>query len=167
MNLIKIRDGDPFDPNNWEPSDHEHRIYADESLEIYAVVDWVDYIYLCRFKWSVHVTRVHRGDKSTARHQLYLRRSVTEFWAPDGEPYESPLSGKIVRNRHRTTRTLFLHQEVMERKGDVPPSSDHNIIDHEDRDSLNCRRSNLRWLTVLDNRQNNEYRNGKFKGPSC
>lgn len=151
-NLIKIIGDDPFDPNNWVEDDHEHRIYADGSLELYAVVDGVDYTHLCRFKYCVHTFRV---DKNRMRPQLYLRRSVTEFFGSDGEPYISEYTGKLVRNRKRITRSRFLHQDVMLRKGDLPLTDEHVIIDHEDRDTLNCRRGNLNWATYSANRLNN------------
>lgn len=132
---------DPWDPNNWRPSTHEFRIYADESLDIYAVVDAKWYPHLCKYKWSIHDRRKH------LRGFTYLRRTICEFHEPDGEPYVSHFSGKVVRNRKRTVFNRFLHTEVMLLSGKEPPTPDHDEVDHFDRDPLNCREENLEWAT--------------------
>lgn len=154
--LLKINGGDMWDPNNWIPCDHEHRIYADDTLETYAIVDAIDYPYLAQFRWSLHSVKVGGEGRSTKR---YLRRCVSTFHGPDGEQYVSPIHGHVVRNRNRTQKNVFLHQEVMERKGDKPPTPRHVIIDHIDRDSMHCRRHNLEWETKSGNARNS--RNGK------
>jgi len=155
MELIAAPKGDPFDPNNWIKDDHEHRIYADETLELYAVVDWIDYIELCKYRWSVHTKNYGRYK----RPQVYLRRSVNEEIG-SARRYECFITGKILENRQRIVRTLFLHQAVMQRMRILPPSPDHNIINHRDRNSMNCRRSNLFWATHLEN-SHNRSRNGR------
>lgn len=147
-----------WDPNTWVLDQHEHRIYADETLEVYAVVDAIDYPYLSQFRWSLH-TKLERGVRGNRGTKKYLRRAVSTFHGPDGENYVSPIHGHVVRNRNRTTKNLFLHQAVMERKGDKPPTPAHKYIDHIDQDSMNCRRENLEWETKSGNTLNN--RNGK------
>lgn len=149
--LRRINGGDMWDPNNWIEDDRECRIYGNDDLSIYAVVDWVHYIHLVQFRWSVHTKYVHRGRD---RSQYYLRRNVSEFYDTDGERYESPITGKIVRNRRRVQYNVFLHQAVMDLAGIKPPTPDHKLIDHGDRDSLNCRLSNLSWVTHGENNNN-------------
>lgn len=155
--LLKVEGPDIWDPNNWDQDEHEHRIYGDQSLETYAVVDAIDYPYLCQFKWSIHTFRIgKRGSTafSNTRKKFYLRRGVSEFHGPDGERYESPFTGYVVRHRNRVQRTVFLHQEIMQRMGALPPTPKHVIIDHKDRNTWNCRRENLHWLTRSGNALN-------------
>ena len=137
-----------WDPNTWVPDQHEHRIYADETLETYAIVDAKWYPYLCRFKWSIHDKR------KAARGHIYLRRTVCVFHGPDGEPYESPTSGKIVRHRRRTVFNRFLHTEIMLLTGRLPPTPEHDEVDHVDRNQLNCLEDNLIWATRSMNVKN-------------
>lgn len=134
---------DIWDPNNWIADDYEYRIYADENdLDIYCVVDAIDYAHCAQWLWSLHSRR-----RFELKGRLYLRRVVTEFTMPDGPAYESRLSGKIVRNRHRIQYTRMLHTEIMLRTGIEPPTPDHDEVDHIDRDTKNCRRANLQWAT--------------------
>jgi hypothetical protein len=104
------------------------RIYA-QNHDMFALVDEIDYQSLVQWKWS---PKWSRGGK-----KVYLRRVLHE-------------GNRIVR----VQRTLFLHQAVMKRKGDKPPSPDHTIIDHRDGDGLNCQRENLVWATHKENRHN-------------
>jgi HNH endonuclease len=154
--LLRLEGPDIWDPNTWVPDEYEHRIYGDETLERYAIVDAIDYPYLCQFKWSVHSVNYGALGTGRARKKFYLRRGVSEFYDSDGEPYESPITGKIIRNRRRVQRTEFLHQAVMRRMGIEPPTANHVIIDHRDRDTMNCRRSNLYWETHAGNQLNVE-----------
>lgn len=125
-------------------------------------MDAIDYPYLCRFKWSIHsinIGKKNRGVLENTRKKLYLRRGVSEFYGPDGEPYESPHTGYIVRHRRRVQRTEFLHQAVMRRMGIKPPTPKHTIIDHKDRNTWNCRRTNLHWQTHSGNTLNADRNN--------
>jgi hypothetical protein len=129
-----------WDPRTWRTDDHEYRIYSSWDIEgVYAIVDAIDYPYLSQYLWSIH-------DPKKINHP-YLRRSVHIELAPEGAPYESRITGKIVRNRYRVQRNEFLHQAVMRLKGDEPPTPEHTTIDHRDRNTLNCRRANLVWAT--------------------
>lgn len=146
-----------WDPRTWgSPDDREYRIYAPD-LETFALVSAIDYPYLCRFSWSIHTVNVGRKDRSqfaNVRKKLYLRRGVSTFHAPDGERYESPIHGHIVRHRNRTQKNVFLHQEVMDRMGILPPTPEHVLIDHKNRNTLDCRRENLHWETHSGNTRN-------------
>ena len=140
--VIAIKSDDFLDPNNWLPDEHEHRIYATDDLEVYVVVDAVDYPWLVQWKWTIHNRAYYERTG-----QLYLKRTVTEVIAPEGPRYESPLSGKLVRNFHRIQRTRFLHQEIMERTGIPRPTPKHKEVDHINKKTINCRRYNLQWAT--------------------
>lgn len=140
--MIRINGGDPFDPNNWLPDDHEHRIYATDDLSAYVIVDAIDYPWLVQWKWTIHNRRYYERTG-----QLYLKRTVTEITAPEGPKYISHLSGKLVRNFHRIQRTRFLHQEIMERTGIPRPSPKHKEVDHINKRTQNCKRDNLQWAT--------------------
>ena len=120
---------DMWNPNNWEIKEHEYRIYADDKAIKYAVVDEIDYHYLIQWKWSIKYSK--RGKK------FYLRRSTHEG-----------------SRKSRTVKTLFLHTVVMERTGVIKPSPLHFLVDHRDSDSMNNRRSNLRWATPSMNCKN-------------
>lgn len=139
---MRINGGDPFDPNNWIEDDHEHRIYATDDLEVFVVVDAIDYPYLVQWKWSIHSRSYYERTG-----QLYLKRTVTEFTMPEGPRYESLITGKLVRNYHRIQRTRFLHQEVMLRTGKQPPTPKHKEVDHISKQTWVCKRDNLQWAT--------------------
>ena len=118
-----------LDPNNWPLlPPHEFRIYGDDRLQTWAVVDEIDYHFLIQWKWS---WKVSNGGK-----KKYLRRNVqTMIEGGSGGHYVNPETGNEVRNRLRVQQTLFLHTVVMLRKGIAPPSPAHTIVDH-----LNARR---------------------------
>lgn len=143
---------DHDDPNTWLP--REYRVYASNDDDFFVNVDNEDYRFLAQNQWSVHTYT----DGKKPRKQLYLRRSVSDFLGPDGEPYISEFTGRLARNRKRVQRNLFLHFVVMLRKmhdeGCYPPDKFHTIVDHEDRNTKNCRRANLRWSTHFGNNVN-------------
>lgn len=153
---------DSDNPDSWQA--HEHRIYASNDPDFFVLVDAVDYPFLSQFAWSVHTYNngLHKRDK------LYLRRSVSDFHGPDGSSYISEFTGRPARNRQRVQRNLFLHFVVMLRKAFdencYPSDSKHHIVDHEDRDTANCRRKNLRWSTASSNTSNTDRQYGIQKG---
>lgn len=118
-----------WDPNVLfaEPAPPQ-RIYGDDTLELFALVDAEDYLWACQHRW--HVRYDKRGKKP------YLVRSA-----------------HYRENGVRVHRTLWLHVEVMKR---IAPRTSvwHTIADHRDGDSLNCRRANLRWATPSENAKN-------------
>ncbi len=142
---------DMWDPNTWVLDDHEHRVYADETLEHYCIVDANVYPHLVQWKWSIH----QRG-RFERRGHFYLRRSITEFHMPDGPRYENQL-GYEVRNRHRTTFTRFLHVEILLFNKVPQPTPEHNEGDHINRNTRDCRLSNLKWATRLEQVHNSNY----------
>lgn len=132
---------DIWDPNTWNTS-HEHRIYVDEHLQHYAVVDANIYPHLVQWLWSIHNRK--RYERTGA---LYLRRTLTTFHAPDSGSYESPIHGYTVRNRNRTAFTRFLHVEVLLWNKVPQPTPEHTEGDHINRQPWDCRLRNLRWAT--------------------
>lgn len=140
--MIRIGDGDPFDPNNWLPDDHEHRIYATDDLSVYVIVDAIDYPWLVQWKWTLHNPKAYERNG-----QPYLKRVITEFTMPEGPKYISPFSGRLVRNQHRIQRTRFLHQEIMLRTGIPQPTPKHKEVDHINKRTIDCTRVNLQWAT--------------------
>lgn len=141
---------DLFDPRTWFTDGQEYRIYASWDVDgIYALVDAEDYSYLSRYLWCVHNAK--KPDHP------YLKRTWQENLGPDGAPYVSPLTGKLVRDRKRVQHSEFLHAAVMRRSGKKPPTFQHVEIDHIDRDVLNCRRCNLRWSTRKEQIRNSKW----------
>lgn len=150
---------DDFDPRTWAPDHHEYRIYLTDDLELYAVVDAVDYSPLVRVRWSSLGSKWKNGQKKN-----YARRNAHETLGPEGEKYESPITGKLVRNLQRIQRTIFLHHEVARLAGNNPPDPLEYPgivwrLDHRDGNELNCRRKNLRWATQAFNVAN---KNGRL-----
>lgn len=83
-------------------------------------VSFEDYAYLLGFKWTF--ARSHKGGEL-----IYARRSV---WCP----------------ARRCNVTVLMHHVVMERAELLRPTPEHTA-DHENGDSLDNERENLRWLT--------------------
>ncbi len=137
---------DIFDPNTWDLYNNwEFRVYADDYANEWAIVDRVDYQYLIEWRWKPGKSRVSKG---TAKPKVYLCRAVPTIVGKD--TYEN---GKRIQNR--VTSTLYLHQAVMERKGDLRPKTNKKlIIDHANGNGMDCRRKNLRWATISFNNKN-------------
>jgi hypothetical protein len=70
---------------------------------------------------------------------------VTHGTARDGKSYVARSDGGVL---------IFLHKAVLARSFKLPPSRLHTIGDHEDGNSLNNQRGNLRWATVQMNARN-------------
>lgn len=137
---------DFLDPNTWQIDDWEHRVYADDYANVYAVVDQIDYQYLIQWRWKLKASRIWPGTKKP---KVYLARSDSETLSSETKDE----NGRRVR--YRLTSTIYLHQVVMERKGTPKPVTNKKIIvDHADGEGFNCRRENLRYATLSFNNKN-------------
>jgi hypothetical protein len=123
---------DFWNPNTWDLSSPEYRIYGNNDCTIWAVVDEEDYQWASQWMWSCMVSR---------HGLIYLRRTLT-----------------ITENGKRRYEPFYLHVGVMQRTGIEPESPKHVLVDHKDRDTLNCRRINLRWATYKMNANNRKKR---------
>lgn len=116
-----------FDPNTWIKEAYEHRIYGNDALTVYALVDAEDFAWFSRWRWSPKFSRGGR--------KCYLFRPAYN-------------GGDNLR------KSLYLHVEVMKRTGIAQPSPLHTMADHRNGNGLDCRRCNLRWATPSMNRRN-------------
>ena len=121
---------DVWDPRNWDElfAQEQFRIYGDDALTKVALVDFEDYAWAVQWCW--HVNEPHPVRKGTKR---YFCRQTS--------------------NGKRCGPKLYLHIEIMKRKGIERPSELH-IVHHADGNEWNCRRSNLGWITPRQNARN-------------
>jgi hypothetical protein len=113
-----------------------YRIYGRIDQSLWAIVDPEDFEFFSQWKWSY---------ASGPGGKFYImRRSGNAMKIVDGFSMRMP--GK--------QRSIYLHREVMARTGIVQPSPKHKLVDHRNGNSLDCRRSNLRWATVSQNNKN-------------
>lgn len=126
---------DFFDPNTWINEEYEHRIYADDYANDYAIVDQIDYQYLIQWRWKLKKSKTYPGTKMP---KAYLARTGHEGFRED-----------------RVCATIYLHQVVMQRKGTPKPVTNKKIIvDHANGNGFNCKRHNLRYATLSFNAKN-------------
>lgn len=93
--------------------------------EVFCVVSFDDFVWASQWAWYPKPSK--NGKK------LYACRSAR-------------ISGRYF--------SVYLHKEICFRATGMPPSPRHIIADHMNGNSLDCRRSNLRWATPSENRQN-------------
>lgn len=103
-----------------------YRIALDDRDDtIFAVVSPEDYNWLLQWRWGWVWDK--RGKKRYATRPTRIQ-------------------GKPVR--------IYMHKAILSRSGQVPPDLFHTMGDHQDGDSLNNQRPNLRWATAKMNRAN-------------
>lgn len=103
-------------------------IFLDGRGELFCVVDEEDYDWAMQWRWSA-------VPNSTG-----LKHYATRSTRLDGR------GGGQTR--------VYLHKEILLRHKGSPPTRNHLIGDHLDGQSLNNRRSNLRWSTRSMNARN-------------
>ena len=116
-----------LDPNTWglvEPG--PRRVYLTSHCDaVFVLVDQEDYDFVMQWVW-----RLDRNG-----------------W---GKPYASRSVGASRASRSK----VWLHREIMLRTGIKPATAEHSIVDHINGNSLDARRSNLRWATHKMNASN-------------
>ena len=121
-----------LDPNNWGEllhDQHEHRIYLDNTGELYAGVDFEDYQWAIQWRWCA---------KRDPNGKIYARRAVSTY-----------------RGGERAgSATVYLAIEIMKRAKKRRKSALQILVDHRNGRSLDCCRSNLRWASYQQNNWN-------------
>lgn len=106
-------------------------MYAGTLAQYECLVDEEDYLYFTRWLW---VPKVSRGEK-----KIYFRRAVNEYYGTRDD---------------RRTYSVYLHIEILRRAQGDAPTRARCIADHWNGNSLDNRRTNLRWATVRENNRN-------------
>lgn len=127
-----IEDAAVFDPNTWDWTEREYRVWVGPQLVHGFLVDYVDYVWATRWLWNPKYPK--RGNHRKKMVYCYRTKSF-------------PRTGDF-----RNDVSMYLHIEIMKRTGIEPPSPLHMLVDHIDGDTLNCTRINLQWATYAMNR---------------
>lgn len=116
---------DPFDPRGWPEPVPFKTIWLRPEENLFCVVDDEDHAWATQWLWAPH--------PNSTGNKFYATRTGRE-------------GGKKPR--------IYMHKEILLRACGAPPSPRHVIGDHLDGNSLNNRRSNLRWATPSENNKN-------------
>lgn len=116
-------------PPSIEPPGVQHLPLGDYSNAPVILLDWIDYQWAIRWRWSWCTSKIGRN----RRHKVYARRNT---------------------GNGLSQQWLWLHKEICFRQHGPAPSLFHTIADHANGLTLDCRRENLRWATASGNRLN-------------
>lgn len=114
-------------------------VWLDPERNLYAVVDDIDYSFAVSWMWRPV------GSKSGVRR--------VEKWYACRTFYVASGAGRGGEGRGRTIN-VWLHKEILLRAVGPDKRRSATIGDHINGNSLDCRRSNLRWATSSENRRN-------------
>lgn len=106
------------------------RVYLDRNCEIFCLVSPEDYEWVTQWRWKWNFDRT--------RSKRYAIR--TPRIARDDGTYRS--------------LTIYMHKALLDRWGDPQPTELHIIGDHQNGESLDNQRGNIKWATRSENRKN-------------
>jgi hypothetical protein len=123
---------DWLDPRSWTFPETQIVVLHKSDASVCCVIDYEDWHWVSLYRWYLLSPSLRGRNKL----KPYAVRNVFRLGRP---PYR-----------------VFLHKEILTHAVGGPPTPYHYIGDHKDSDSLNNRRSNLRWATLTENRQNRD-----------
>jgi hypothetical protein len=127
--------GDPYDwldPNTWGMDLPYRALWLSADGNQFCILDRIDYDWAIKWIWRTTSSRQREGKKVN----LYATRN-TRHGTPTGPQTK-----------------IYLHKEVLKRSFALPPTPEHIVGDHINGNSLDNRRSNLRWATLSMNGYN-------------
>jgi hypothetical protein len=135
--LACVLDAETLDPRAWDDFPEWRRVFLSERNDrLFAIVDRQEYDFAQQFSWACHKQGGWRYPNYYARRTAGRNEDVSH-----GTPF-------------------YLHVEIMKLVA-PSPSPNHTIADHRNGNTLDCRRCNLRWVTLTENRAN---RHGFWRG---
>lgn len=105
-------------------------LFLDEH-ETFIVLDEEDHAWACRWHWYPKLSK----QGATRKQKIYAYR----------------MRNDLLRKQRQS---VYLHKEICFRAHGWPPTAQHHVADHDDSNTINCRRSNLHWATRSMNRLN-------------
>lgn len=114
-------------------------VWLEPKSDLYAIVDLVDLAFAQMWGW----TAAHSKSGPRRIDKVYARRTMSLWNGPEGATHSS-----------RRTINIWLHKEILLRAKGPPKKKSQTIGDHQNGNSLDCRRHNLDWASHSENRRN-------------